>query len=872
VAIKSFYDFLGRLEAVKPGTGGTFIARCPAHKDRHPSLSVKEAEGKILLKCHAGCLTEAVVEALGLRMEDLFLPQAEPTTKEGRTPRVIDEIYPYNDAKGQVLFEVVRYKPKAFSQRQPDGKGGYIWSITNPLVALELYHLPEVLKAITEGRPVCVVEGEKDANSLRKIGVEATCCPMGAKKWQSHYSDTLAGGHIIVIADRDSVGKSHAEQVATSLYGRAKSLKVIELPGAGVKDATDWISSGGTKAQLEQLTTGIPEYKPPGFLPEIVTNERHLRDKTNEILDALDKANKPEFLFVRSGGLARIARDEDGLALIEPLSEPATRGFMDRVANFVRVCPNDRTVAVSPPLDVVRDTMALGKWPFPPLQGVIEAPVIRPDGSIVTKPGYDPATRLYYAPAPGLSILAIPDQPTDEDRLVAVTLLQEVICDFPFDSEASRANALGTLLTPTLRPMIIGKVPLALFDKPQPGTGATLLAEAIATIATGRPSTMSAPKDDEDWRKEITSILLRGQTVVIIDNVEGKLYAPSLASLLTMQAWQARILGRSEEVYIPHRCTWIATGNNVKLGGDLPRRCYWIRLDAQQARPWQRDRQGFRHPNLVEWVGTERGKILAATLTVARAWILANRPSRGTPNLGGYEEWAFIIGGVLEHAGVTGFLSNLDLMYDTAEEETPQWEAFLETWHDIIGEDPVTSTELITHIKENPDLRATLPDAIGDTDVKNYSVKVGQNLGKRNGTRYPSGLELKRAGTSHRAITWKVGKVDTPTSPQFSFKCEVGEVQHTQAYKTPPNNDKNEYKDGVTPTSLTSHLDTKKVRLPPDNTPEAAPADPWDGMPDYPKEPCYTCGVSDFWPDFEGKRFVCGQCHPNPEAKEISEF
>jgi hypothetical protein len=243
---------------------------------------------------------------------------------------------------------------------------------------------------------------------------------------------------------------------------------------------------------------------------------------------------------------------------------------------------------------------------------------------------------------------------------------------------------------------------------------------------------------------------------------------------------------------------------------------------------------------------------------MARAWITAGKPiTTGLPSLGGFEGWVNIVGSILTHAGFGGFLENLGFMYSQSDVETAQWEAFLGTWHDIIGEEPVTSAELITHIKENSDLRSTLPDIIGDTEVKNYSVKVGQNLGKRNGVQYPAGLELKKAGTSHRAITWKVVKFTDSTSPLFSYKSEVSEVINTQAHKAFENNDKKEdrntYKSGVMPTSPTSSLATKQGEV-----------DPWSGMPDYPTGPCFTCGSTDFWPDFKGKRFVCSRCHPQP--------
>lgn len=182
-----------------------------------------------------------------------------------------------------------------------------------------------------------------------------------------------------------------------------------------------------------------------------------------------------------------------------------------------------------PPLDVVRDLAALGEWPFPPLVGITEVPSVRPDGALFTQAGYDPLTRLLYIPAPGPVVPPVPDDPAEDQRTQALARLQEVVEDSPFEDGASKANALGAILTLVIRPIIPGCVPMVLFDKPQAGVGATLLANVTSQIATGRPSAiLSAPRDDDAWRKRITALLLAGHTMICVDNIEDCLFAPSL--------------------------------------------------------------------------------------------------------------------------------------------------------------------------------------------------------------------------------------------------------------------------------------------------------------------------------------------------------
>ena len=160
--------------------------------------------------------------------------------------------------------------------------------------------------------------------------------------------------------------------------------------------------------------------------------------------------------------------------------------------------------------------------------------------------------------------------------------------------------------------MIAGPIPLALLDKPGAGTGASLLADVVSLIATGREGAMmSAPREDEEWRKQITSLLLEGAAFVLIDNVVGRLRSAALSRVLTCTTWKDRLLGKNVSIEVAQRAVWAATGNNIRIGGDLARRSYWIRMDAGMARPYLRDESKFRHP-LPAWAIEHRGELLTA--------------------------------------------------------------------------------------------------------------------------------------------------------------------------------------------------------------------------------------------------------------------
>jgi hypothetical protein len=167
--------------------------------------------------------------------------------------------YDYRDEIGDLLFQVVRYEPKGFKQRRPDGNGDWTWSVKG--VRVVPYRLRELLAE--PKRPVIVVEGEKDADNLARIGALATCNAGGTGKWTSEYSKFLRGRTVFIIADNDDAGRNHSQQVAQSLQGIAESVRIVELPGLPDKgDVSDWIAVGGTNEELMRLAEAAPVEKP----------------------------------------------------------------------------------------------------------------------------------------------------------------------------------------------------------------------------------------------------------------------------------------------------------------------------------------------------------------------------------------------------------------------------------------------------------------------------------------------------------------------------------------------------------------------------------------------------------------------------------
>ncbi|GHO50948.1 bifunctional DNA primase/polymerase [Ktedonospora formicarum] len=549
--------------------------------------------------------------------------------------------------------------------------------------------------------------------------------------------------------------------------------------------ATGSSQGGGNGSGTVTTGTATPE-EPDEPLPEIIINGTQLRERTDQAIEAImqQECRKPS-LFLQSSRMVRVSRDEMRRPVIAQMGIPEVKEVLTQTANYFRlrkVAGEDESyekIPISPPRELAEQALARQTQapylPFPPLAAIVETPVIRPDGSILDTPGYDPVTTLCYAPVPGMGSCKVSLNPTTEEREAALALLWDTIGEFPYVSEADKANALGMLLTPILRPAIARHVPLALIDAPKQGTGKGLLSDVVSVIATGTSAAILTMSDsEEELQKAITSLLLEGSTIITIDNITGRLQSKHLDGVLTSTTWKGRILGQSKMTKVPHRATWLATGNNIKLGGDLARRCYRIRLDAKVSRPFMR--KGFKHEDLLSWATEHRAELVEALLTLARAWFAAGNPRYShLPALGTFTGWVNTVGGILEYAGVQGFLSNLEQLYQEADEVPAQWETFLRSWHNLFGDEGVTIKEVIARLSESEDMEAAgsagscenislfdaLPESL-QTAMKekphSFSIRLGRALEKWIDARFgEENFRLEKQVNPHRKLgVWRV--------------------------------------------------------------------------------------------------------------------
>jgi hypothetical protein len=247
-------------------SGDGYVSRCPAHDDKEPSLSLKQGDKGVVVKCHTGCAIEAILVPLGLEARDLFDEELAPPIGGDFESR-IEATYDYVDEDGKLLFQALRLRdPKSFRQRTPDGK----WSIKD--IRRVPYRLPQLLAAAAEHKAVWVAEGEKDVEALERLGFVATCNPMGAGKWRDEYVEYFKGVPWALVTPHcddpaskaGDVGRKHADDVARSLKAAGIAVKVIDLAPDRIDgyDVSDFIAEHGDEARdlLQEYARTTPAW------------------------------------------------------------------------------------------------------------------------------------------------------------------------------------------------------------------------------------------------------------------------------------------------------------------------------------------------------------------------------------------------------------------------------------------------------------------------------------------------------------------------------------------------------------------------------------------------------------------------------------
>ncbi len=752
----AFGDFLD--------TGGINCRNCHTDNNGDGIAAVRW-----LTDCDFATSLQAIADFLGIDAA---------TNGKAESQRRIVATYDYRDEHGDLIFQVVRYDPKDFRQRKPKDGGGWDWKTKG--LRIIPYRLPELLERPDE--IVYVVEGEKDADNLAKLGIVATCNAGGAGKWRADHAEYLRGRCVVVLADNDDAGRKHAEQVALSLVGIAASIKVVALPISLKKgDVSDWIQAGGTAEQLRALVAAATEWKvstddeiksvvtcKPQI--EITLDENAVAEQVVEALGKLD-SNESCMVYQRGGLLVAAVESEDkdltpGTLRVMQLPTAIVRERIGQACELVKVkLVEDRTELIRfvPPKWLVDSIAQRGYYAgkIQPLAGIIQAPTIRADGSILQEPGYDLETGLIYRPLADFA--KVPDRPSKQDAIEAAGCLLKIVSDFPFVGAADMVVWLCLVLSMIARHCVDGCVPLFAVTANIRGSGKSLLVDAASLISFGRPAARRAfPTDDNELRKTITTAAIEATPTVLFDNLDVELRGAALDAAVTSRTWQDRILGQSRSTgELSLRTVWTATGNNLVFGSDIARRVLPIRLASQLENP--EERTGFQHADLLEFVADNRPRFAVAALTILRAYFVAGCPEQSGGVFGSFESWTRLIRGSLVWLGLADPLETRE----TAKASDGSAELLKLIVYGLLEADPdragLTTKQierLATHKIDDTPTCPTLLEAIAEICGEKFSGKVfGCTLRAFQG-RTVDGMQIRSANAGRGLKKWLVRSVE----------------------------------------------------------------------------------------------------------------
>lgn len=690
------------------------------------------------------------------------------------TESKIEATYNYLDEDGALLFQVVRKTGKQFLQRRPDNCGGWIWKLED--TRRVPYRLPDLIAA-PEDATIYIAEGERDVDTLRSLGLVATTNPGGAGKWHYIADDVrriVAGRHVVVLPDADKPGREHGKAIAASLEGVASSVTVVELDGA--KDVTDWIASGHTAddltAEIERVSYAYePDVEDQDYGEAQDTTAKPAN--TNEIMvstnqaDVVDQAEAALAarggVYVRARTLVQVVRDvSESHGLAYPTGQPIiARIGRERLRELCGAAATWKRTRKSKTETVIEEIMVppwvpvtleqREEWSLPALDGISDVPVFRADGTICTTPGYDAKSRTIYEPG-NVKYPAIVLAPNKLQAAEAYARLLEPFADFPTVADSDRAAVVAFILTIIARSAINGCTPMWVARAPVRGSGKGLCVDTATVIATGRTAPKRPPATTEDeFRKAMFAYAMESPQTVTLDNVEGVLGSPTLAMVLTAGTISDRMLGVSETRTVPVRFVMSATGNNLRLRGDNDRRVVPIDLDPRCERP--EDRTGWRHPDLLAHVRAQRPELVAAALTILRAFVVADRPSHGKPTMGSFEAWDRLVRSAVIWASGIDPLGGVQRIRDEGDEDTEKLGALLVAWQAAFGGSARTAAEAVKHAGNEGDLYDAI--AAYSRSGKPEAKALGYTLRKVR-ARIVDGLEFRREEGRAGTCQWVV--------------------------------------------------------------------------------------------------------------------
>jgi putative DNA primase/helicase len=692
----------------------------------------------------------------------------------------------YRDVLGNVIALVYRCEPPDSRKqivpltycRRVDGRREWRWqSLPKPrsLYRVELLgQFPDARILLVEGEPKC------DAvNALLPDSVIAMSWANGAKSWKHSNWAMLHGRDVTIWPDADATGLDAAQQIAAQLAHHGAKVTVLTPPSAVADgwDVGDAIKDGWDRERIMAFIDAAPKNappKPPTDVPTIRVVNGLLDQTSSEGEAALLQSGMP--IFQRGNSLVRPIRSEvpasrgrtTVAAGLAPIGSAAMVDRLCQAAKWVKYDGRSKAwQRIDPPAPVAATILSrVGDWTFAPIAGVITTPTLRPDGSLLTEPGYDRTTRLYHVADAGLDLSKhIPVKPSRADAERALADLKHLIKNFPTVTPVDLSVALSAIISPVVRGAI-GVMPMHALRASTAGTGKTYLVDVASAIATARPCPVATvAKSEEETEKRLAGLLLSAFPLICLDNVNGELGGDLLCQAIERPIVQIRPLGTSEIIEIESRASVYATGNALRVRGDMTRRTLICNLDAGVERP---ELRSFDF-DPVETVLADRARYVGAVLTVVLTHAAAGFPGECAP-LASFQDWSRYVRGALIWLGCADPCASMEEAREDDPELTELIE-IIEAWRGEFGDIAQhTTAEIINMVGERgyteedgsqsykyPKMREIVSRLSGSRAGFD-SRRLGNAISAKAG-RIASGWRIEKSPTmTNKVVRWRLSK------------------------------------------------------------------------------------------------------------------
>jgi len=463
----------------------------------------------------------------------------------------------------------------------------------------------------------------------------------------------------------------------------------LDFGGANFSDDLDF---GGILGELKNnpIIDEPPEAVEPEILRPLKANDKILRspdgrrmvnvkDDYNTIYNhVFEEISRKEDVFTAQGRLAYVDADK---CIMVPFETAGLDRLAWRTCEFIEFKKTQAgyvTKSASVPKRVVESLNEIDHVDRKHLREigqVVRSPFFTAGGTLITEAGYNPESKTYLIDCPQMEYMG-----SVEDCL---KYLHGIINDFPFQSNSERANFLGTWLTPLVRSMVTGPVPMTVIEANKRGTGKTKLAQIVQITYGMKPEVGDLPREEENMEKLMLSIIIEGKPIHLFDNVKHSVNSACLDRILTTGYYSGRLLGKTKNLHCEVLQLFIMTSNNTRMSEDMSRRFARVRLKTNLKNPERRS--DIDKVDILSWININRGKVLSALAGLVQNWLEIGVPiPNELPRLGSFEGWRNVVGAVLWAAGEREWMQNMD---EAMSESliVDEWEQFVENWYQEIG-------------------------------------------------------------------------------------------------------------------------------------------------------------------------------------------